>query len=56
MRRAPAAGWLPGAAPSGVKEGNVLTTPVYAPKPGSNIRGRYLRDKIQKVQEGQAHR
>ena len=56
MRRAPAAGWLPGAAPSGVEEGNVLTTPVYAPKPGNNIRGRYLRDKIQKAQEGQAQR
>ena len=63
MRRAPAAGRLPGVAPSGVvplgavppgvEEGNVLTTPVYAPKPGCNIRGRYLRNKIQKVQEGQ---
>ena len=58
MRRAPAAGRLPGIAPSGVvspgvEEGNVLTTPVYAPKPGGNIRGRYLRNKIQKVQEGQ---
>lgn len=48
MRRAPAAGRLPGIAPSGVvplgtvppgvEEGNVLTTPVYAPKPGGNIR------------------
>ena len=66
MRRAPAAGRLPGIAPSGVvplgtvppgvEEGNVLTTPVYAPKPGNNIRGRYLRDKIQKAQEGQAQR
>ena len=63
MRRAPAAGRLPGIAPSGVvplgtvppgvEEGNVLTTPVYAPKPGGNIRGRYLRNEIQKVQEGQ---
>lgn len=58
MRRAPVAGRLPviatlGVAPPGVEEGNVLTTPVYAPKPGGNIRGRYLRNKIQKVQEGQ---
>ena len=63
MRRAPAAGRLPGVAPPGVvplgvappgvEEGNVLTTPVYAPKPGGSIRGRYLRDKIHKVQEGQ---
>lgn len=63
MCRAPAAGRLPGIAPSGVvplgvappgvEEGNVLTTPVYAPKPGGNIRGRYLRNEIQKVQEGQ---
>ncbi len=63
MRRAPAAGRLlevappgvapPGAVPPGVEEGNVLTTPVYAPKPGGSIRGRYLRNKIQKVQEGQ---
>ena len=63
MRRAPATGRLPevappgvvplGVAPPGVEEGNVLTTPVYAPKPGGNIRGRYLRNKIQKVQEGQ---
>ena len=61
MRRAPATGWLSRAAqlgvtPPGVEEGNVLTTPVYAPKPGGNIRGRYLRNKIQKVQEGQAYR
>lgn len=63
MRRASVAGRLPGVAPSGVvplgavspgvEEGNVLTTPVYAPKPGGNIRGRYLRNEIQKVQEGQ---
>lgn len=63
MRRAPAAGRLPGIAPSGVvplgavppgvEEGNVLTTPVYAPKRSCNIRGRYLRNEIQKVQEGQ---
>ena len=63
MRRAPAAGRLPviatpgvvplGVAPPGVEGGNVLTTPVYAPKPGGNIRGRYLRNEIQKVQEGQ---
>lgn len=58
MRRAPAAGRLPGivppgVVPPGVEEGNVLTTPVYAPKPGGNIRGRYLRNEIQKVQEGQ---
>ena len=58
MRRAPVAGRLPGVVPSGVtpsgvEEGNVLTTPVYAPKPGGNIRGRYLRNEIQKVQEGQ---
>jgi len=61
MRRAPATGWLSrvaqlGVTPSGAEEGNVLTTPVYAPKPGNNIRGRYLRDKIQKAQEGQAQR
>lgn len=63
MRRALVAGRLPevappgvvplGVAPPGVEEGNVLTTPVYAPKPGGNIRGRYLRNEIQKVQEGQ---
>lgn len=61
MRRAPATGWLSRAAqlgvtPPEVEEGIVLTTPVYAPKPGNNIRGRYLRDKIQKAQEGQAQR
>ena len=64
MRRAPAAGRLPGIVPSGVvplgavppgvEEGNVLTTPVYAPKRSCNIRGRYLRNEIQKVLEGQA--
>ena len=59
MRRAPAAGRLPevvppGVVPPGVEEGNVLTTPVYAPKPGCDICGRYLRNKMQKVQEGQA--
>lgn len=63
MRRAPAAGRLPGVAPPGVvllravppgvEEGNVLTTPVYAPKRSCNIRGRSLRNEIQKVQEGQ---
>jgi len=40
MRRAPAAARLPEVAPPGFEEGNVLTPPVYAPKPGSNIRGR----------------
>ena len=52
MRRASAAGRLPGVAPPGVEEGNVLTTPVYAPKLGSNIRGGYMKNKMQKVQEG----